>query len=78
MHDAAVYKHYNMFPESLCGNNEEILERLTELGRIREKGRRILSLELLRKQSMCPLESSSSFNTNDLHIKTMTTFKKIK
>lgn len=57
MHGTAVYKRYKMFPESLSGNIEEILERLTELGRIREKGRRILSLELLRKQIMCPFES---------------------
>lgn len=56
--DTAVYKHYNMFPESLYGNNEEIRGRLTEFGRIREKGRRILSLELF-KQIMCPFESSS-------------------
>ncbi len=56
MHDAAVYKHFNI---EFMWNNEEILERLTELGRIREKGRRILSLELLRKQIMYPFESSS-------------------
>lgn len=42
-HYTAVYKHYNMFPESLYGNNEEIRGRLTELGRIRERSEDITS-----------------------------------